>query len=124
MGNTLRKIIKLQRWKNLLLKGQNRGQSGDVVVEFACSALVAQDSWLWILSVDLYSTHQAILWQVSHIQNKGRSAADISSGTIFLTKEKKRAQQIYPFQKPKQKHQEEKCIVHWKKTHLLSSEYI
>ena len=39
------------------------GQSSGVVVKFELSALVAQDSWVWILGADLCTTHQGMLRQ-------------------------------------------------------------
>ena len=37
--------------------------AGVTVVEFVCSASVAQGSQVQIPGVDLYTAHQAILWQ-------------------------------------------------------------
>ena len=39
------------------------GWPGGTVVKFACSALVAQGSWVQIPGVDLHIAHQAMLWQ-------------------------------------------------------------
>ena len=64
---------------------------------------MAQGSPVQIPGVDLHTTHPAMLWQMSHIQNRGRwaqmlaqgqsslakrggLAADVSSGLIFLKK--------------------------------------
>ena len=49
-------------------------QSAGVVVKFACSASVAWGSWVWIPGVDLYTTHQAMLWQCPMYKNGGRWA--------------------------------------------------
>ena len=87
----------------LLLKmGKIGGRSSGIVVKFACSTLVAQGSQVWIPGVDLHTAYQAMLWQVSHIQNRGGLAqtlahqsssaktgglaADVSSELIFLKK--------------------------------------
>ena len=35
---------------------------GGVVVKFICSVLAALGLQVWILGVDLYTTHQAMLW--------------------------------------------------------------
>ena len=40
-----------------------RGQPSGIVVKFACSALVAWGSWVWIPGADLHIAHQAMLWQ-------------------------------------------------------------
>ena len=34
----------------------------------------------------LHTTHQAMLWQVSHVQSRGGLETYVSSGPIFLTK--------------------------------------
>ena len=39
------------------------GQPGGTVVRFSHSALAVQGLWVWILGVDLHTTHQAMLWQ-------------------------------------------------------------
>ena len=77
------------------------GLPGGTVVNFAHSTSMAWGSAVRILGVDLHTTCQALLWQASHIESKGRwawmlaqgqsssakrgkLAADISSGLIFL----------------------------------------
>ena len=47
----------------LILKTKLRGQHGGIVVKFACSPLVTQGLPVQILGADLYTTHQAMLWQ-------------------------------------------------------------
>ena len=49
------------------LKMMFRGWPGVAAVQFVHSALVAQDLLVWIPGVDLSTTYQAMLWQVSHI---------------------------------------------------------
>ena len=66
-----------------------------------------QGSLVWILGAYLRTAYQAMLWQASHIDNRGRwawmlaqgqsssakrggLAADVSSGLIFLKKKIKR----------------------------------
>ena len=39
------------------------GWSGGIVVKFACSISVAWGSCIQILSVDLHTTYQVVLWQ-------------------------------------------------------------
>ena len=39
------------------------GSYSDVLVKFMHSALAAWGSQVWILGVDLYTAHQAVLWQ-------------------------------------------------------------
>ena len=53
--------------KKYLSKTKEWGQPSGTVVKFTCSALVAQNSPVQILRVDLCATCQAMLWQVSHI---------------------------------------------------------
>ena len=52
--------------KLLRIKYQ-RGQPGGVVVKFVHCALAAHSWQVQILGVDLHTTYQAMLWQVSHI---------------------------------------------------------
>ena len=83
------------------------GWPGGVVVKFVHSTLVAQSSRVWIPSEDLHATYQATLWWCPtykieedwhrcYLSNnllevkRGRLATDVSSGPIFLTKEKKK----------------------------------
>ena len=47
------------------------GQPGGVVVKFVRSPAEAWGSQVSILAEDIYTTHQAMLWQASHIQNRG-----------------------------------------------------
>ena len=42
---------------------KERGQPGGVVVDFACSASVAQGSRVPIPGADLHTAHQAMLWR-------------------------------------------------------------
>ena len=75
------------------------------MVKFVCSALVARFRRFRSRAGDLYTTHQAMLWQhpiykVRKIgmgvssgtiflkRKRGRLATDVSSGQIFLTKTK------------------------------------
>ena len=70
-----------------------------------CSTLTAQGSPVQIPGADLRTAYQAMLWQESHIQNRGRwaqmlaqghsssakrggLAVDVSSRPIFLKKKK------------------------------------
>ena len=48
-------------------KSSPRSQSGGTAVKFTPSALAVQGSPVWIPSVDLRTTCQAMLWQVSHM---------------------------------------------------------
>ena len=41
----------------------NRRQLSGQVLKFVHSVSAAQSSLVWILSVDLHTTHQAMLWQ-------------------------------------------------------------
>ena len=59
-----------------------------IAVGFPYSDLAAQGSQVQIPGADLHTTHQAMLWL--HIQNKRKTGTDVSSGTIFLTKKKKK----------------------------------
>ena len=85
------------------LEDIGQGQLGGTVVKYARSALAARGLLVWILGADLHTTCQAMLWQASHIQSRGRWAwmlaqgqsssakrgelvADVSSGQIFLQK--------------------------------------
>ena len=82
------------------------GQPGRIVVKFACSALGAQGLRVQIICVDLHIIHQTILWRHPTYKveedwqryllsdnlpqaKRGRLAADVSSGPMFLTKEKR-----------------------------------
>ena len=51
-----------------VIEKQLRGQPHGLVVGFTLSASVAQGSLFQILSVDLRTTCQAMLWQASHIE--------------------------------------------------------
>ena len=64
-----------------------RGQPQDIVVKFVHSCLVAQGLQVWILGVDLYTIHHAMLCGVPHTKWR-KIGTDVSSGTIFLTKKK------------------------------------
>ena len=83
-----------------------RGLPGGAVVKFTRSALVAQGSPVQILGAYRCTAYQAMLWQASHIESRGRwawvlaqgqsssakrggLAVGISSGVIFLKKKKK-----------------------------------
>ena len=58
-----------ERWLCGAMKGKKvGGQTGGAVFKFACSALAAQGSPIWILGVDLRTACQAMLWQASHIK--------------------------------------------------------
>ena len=50
-----------------LIKQKTWGRPGGTVVRFACSPSVARGSPVQILGADLCTTHQAMLWQESHI---------------------------------------------------------
>ena len=54
----------LEYFKTYLFRGWPSG----IVVKFVCSASAAQGSRVQILGMDLHTTHQAMLWQMSHIQ--------------------------------------------------------
>ena len=90
-------------------KSQLRDQPHGRVVKFARSALAAQGSWVQILGMDPQTAHQDMLWWHPTWKNQNdlqlgyttlysgfggkkreRSAADISSGPIFLTKNKQK----------------------------------
>ena len=74
-------------------------QPGGIVVTFVHSASAAQGLWVWILGMDIHTTHQAMLWQ--HLtykmgedwhrdsflkqKERGRLAIDVSSGPVFLS---------------------------------------
>ena len=81
------------------------GQPGGTAVRFACSDSAARGSPIQIPGMDLCTAYQAMLWQASHILKKveedgawmlaqgqssstkrGRLAANVSSGLIFLKK--------------------------------------
>ena len=87
------------------------GPPGDAVVKFIHFASAAWGLLVQIPGVDLCTAGQAVLWQVSHIESRGRWAwrlaqgqsssakkgrlvVDISSGLIFLKKKKRRRQKI------------------------------
>ena len=58
------------------------------MVEFMCSASTAQDSPVRILGAKLGTTYQSMLW--GHPTYKTEEMGkDVSSGPIFLKKEKK-----------------------------------
>ena len=63
MHNTYRDRLK----KNIGKKECDEGPAGGAVVKFACSASAAWGSLVQILGVELRTTRQAMLWQVSHI---------------------------------------------------------
>ena len=84
-----------------------RGQPSGTVVKFAHSTLAYQGLPVRVLGADPCTDCQAMLWQASHIQNRrrwaqmlaqgqsysakrGRLAADVSSGLIFLNQKKER----------------------------------
>ena len=94
-------------------KMKKRGQPGGTAVKFMCSASAACGLLVQIPSSDLPITYQAMLWEASHIQNRGRwlqmlaqgqsssakrggLAVDVSSGLFFLTKKEKatKSQQV------------------------------
>ena len=50
------------------------------MVTFTCSTLVALGSPVWIPGVDLCTAYQAMLWQLSQIQNGGRLAQMSTQG--------------------------------------------
>ena len=65
------------------------GPSG-AVVKFMCSALAAWGWRVWILGADLHTSSRDVV-VASHLQkNRGILATDVSSGPIFLNKNKKR----------------------------------
>ena len=96
----------------------NWGQPGGIVVQFAHSTLEVSGSWVQILGADLGTTHLAMLrWcptykikigtdvmaqmlnqQQSSSSKRGRLAADVSSGPVFLPKEKKPNQYMQSIQ--------------------------
>ena len=77
------------------------GQPGGIVVKFVHSASATQGSQVQILAADIHTAYQAMLWwhptyKMAQLRDNlpqaksGRLATDVSSGPIFLTKEKKR----------------------------------
>ena len=46
---------------------EDRGLPGGVAVEPKCSTSEARGSPVWIPGAELFTTYQAMLWQVSHI---------------------------------------------------------
>ena len=56
------------------------GWSGGVVVKFAQSALAAWGSPVWILDMDLHTTHQAMLW--SHPTQKNQKDLQLGCTTM------------------------------------------
>ena len=66
------------------LKNKLWDRPGGAVVKFVHSVLAAQSSPVQILSTDLCIDYQAMMWQASHIQDRGVLAVDVSSGLIFL----------------------------------------
>ena len=65
---------------------QVRGQPGGAMVKFAHSASAAWDSLVWIPGVDIRTAWQAMLWQVSHIESRGRWAWMLTQGQSSSTK--------------------------------------
>ena len=83
------------------------GRPSGIVVKFVFSASVPRLLLVQILCVDLHTAHQAMLWghPIHKVEEdwhrcqlrdhlpqakRGRLATDVSSGTIFLTKKKKK----------------------------------
>ena len=81
----------------------SQGRPGGIAIKFANSTSEAPGLPVWIPDVDPRMAYQALLWQVSHIQSRGRWArmfswvqsssakrrglvADVSLGLIFLKK--------------------------------------
>ena len=74
-------ITTLQDYFIFICKTQSWwGRPGGVVVKFAHSPLAAQGSQVWILGMDLRTTHQACVAVVSHIQHGGRLAQILAQG--------------------------------------------
>ena len=48
--------------RGMLIK-PSKGGPGGVLVKFVHSASAAQRLWVQILGIDLYTTHQALLWE-------------------------------------------------------------
>ena len=57
-----------------------RGWPGSIAVRFVSSTLVARVSLVWILGADLHIAYQAMLWQASPMQNRGRWAQLLARG--------------------------------------------
>ena len=91
------------------------GWPAGIVVKFTRSALAARGSLIRILGADLHTAHQAMLWRCPTYNleedwhrcwlrdnppqaKRGRSAKDVSSWPIFLTK-KKNGTKAYVFVK-------------------------
>ena len=60
-----------------------------VVVKFAYSALMARGSLVQIPYTDLHATHQAMLWQASHIAEVEGLTGRICNYVLELWEEKK-----------------------------------
>ena len=73
-------LIRNNGGQKAVLKEKCWGRPSDAVVKFACSALAAQASLVWIPGANLCTTCQAVLWKVSHIQSRGKWARMLAQG--------------------------------------------
>ena len=66
------------------------GRPSGVVVKIEHSASAALGLPVRILAVEASTTHQDMLWQASHIQNRGRWAQMLAQGRSSSKKKKER----------------------------------
>ena len=66
-----------------------RGWPNGIMVNSTCSASAARGTLVQILGVGLHAAHQAMLWQASYIQNRGRLAQKLAQGHSSTPKKKK-----------------------------------
>ena len=59
------------------------GWPGGIVVEFVCSALMAQGLQVQISVMDLLTAHQAMLWQHPTYRNRGRQVQMLAQGQSY-----------------------------------------
>ena len=69
------------------IKNRSRGQHG-AAVKITCSASAAQSSPVQIPGAELGTAWQAMLWQASHIESRGRWA-QMLAGPVFLSKKRR-----------------------------------
>ena len=70
----------------LHLKVCSGGWLGSVVFKFTHSTSGTCGSWVQILGTDLYTVHQATLWQCPTYKKWRKIGTDVSSGPVFPTK--------------------------------------
>ena len=83
----LQKALPFGEREGCLLNVAVRGQPSGAAVEFMHSTSAAWGLLLWILGVDLCTACQAMLWQASHIENRGRWAQMLAQGLFPQQKE-------------------------------------